>query len=314
MTKSSPAGSIDRAGDEQRIQSLVDRHLDLPGALLPMLHAIQDDFGYVPEQRRTGDRQGSESVASRGAWRDHLLPPLPQHPPGRHVVQVCRAEACQAAGAMALETHAKKCLGIDFHDTTADGAVTLEAVYCLGNCAVGPSLRVDDDIVGRVKPARFDDIIAAAGGGSMRCGSRSDWHRTRPACASMCRSTPVHCRSVRKRSPGHRHRGGKARGMPAAPDLRARRRHRSAVARRLPRARRPRRACERRSRCAAATSSRRSPTPACAAAAAPASRPASSGRPCSAPPAAQKYIVCNADEGDSGTFADRMLMEGDPFC
>jgi formate dehydrogenase subunit gamma len=83
-----------------------------------------------------------------------------QHPPGRHVVQICRAEACQAVGAMALEAHAKQCLGIDFHDTTADGAVTLEAVYCLGNCAVGPSLRVDDDIVGRVTPARFDEIVS----------------------------------------------------------------------------------------------------------------------------------------------------------
>jgi formate dehydrogenase subunit gamma len=160
MTKSSPAGSIDRAGDEQRIQSLVDRHLDLPGALLPMLHAIQDDFGYVPEHAVpviAGALNLSRAeVHGVITFYHHFR----QHPPGRHVVQVCRAEACQAAGAAALETHAKKCLGIDFHETTADGAVTLEAVYCLGNCALGPSLRVDDDIVGRVKPERFDDIIA----------------------------------------------------------------------------------------------------------------------------------------------------------
>jgi formate dehydrogenase subunit gamma len=81
-------------------------------------------------------------------------------PPGRHVVQVCRAESCQAQGGAALEAHAKHRLGVDFHGTSADGAVTLEAVYCLGNCACSPAIRVDDEIVGRVDAASFDEVIA----------------------------------------------------------------------------------------------------------------------------------------------------------
>ena len=148
------------AADGLRLQSVVDAHASLPGALLPMLHAIQDEFGHVPDQAvpviaRSLNLSRAE-VHGVITFYHHFR----SHAPGRHVVQVCRAEACQAVGAVALEAHAKKCLGIDFHETTADGAVTLEAVYCLGNCAVGPSLRVDDDIVGRVTPARFDEIIA----------------------------------------------------------------------------------------------------------------------------------------------------------
>lgn len=148
------------AADGLRLQSAVDAHASLPGALLPMLHAIQDEFGHVPDQAvpviaRSLNLSRAE-VHGVITFYHHFR----NHAPGRHVVQVCRAEACQAVGAVALEAHAKKCLGIDFHETTADGAVTLEAVYCLGNCAVGPSLRVDDDIVGRVTPERFDEIVA----------------------------------------------------------------------------------------------------------------------------------------------------------
>ena len=148
------------AADGLRLQSVVDAHASLPGALLPMLHAIQDEFGHVPDQAvpviaRSLNLSRAE-VHGVITFYHHFR----SHAPGRHVVQVCRAEACQAVGAVALEAHAKTCLGIDFHETTADGAVTLEAVYCLGNCAVSPSLRIDDDIVGRVTPARFDEIIA----------------------------------------------------------------------------------------------------------------------------------------------------------
>src|SRR5581483_8866125 len=83
-------------------------------------------------------------------------------PPGRHVVHVCRAEACQSVGAAALEAHAKKSLGIDFHQTTADGAISLEPVYCLGNCSLGPSVMVDQQLQGRVSLQRFDELMAQA--------------------------------------------------------------------------------------------------------------------------------------------------------
>jgi len=146
--------------DGRQLQSLVDRHAHLPGALLPMLHAIQDEFGHVPEQAVPVIAKGLNLSRAEVHGVITFYHHFRSHAPGRHVVQVCRAEACQSVGAVALEAHAKKCLGIDFHETTADGAVTLEAVYCLGNCAVGPSLRVDDDIVGRVTPERFDEIVA----------------------------------------------------------------------------------------------------------------------------------------------------------
>ena len=87
-------------------------------------------------------------------------------PAARHVLQICRAEACQAMGARALEAHARKRLGIDYGGTTADGAITLEPVYCLGNCACSPSVRLDDEIHARVDAARLDELLAGLGAGA----------------------------------------------------------------------------------------------------------------------------------------------------
>ena len=81
--------------------------------------------------------------------------------PGEQVLQLCRAEACQAMGARELEAHARRTLGIDFGQTTLDGRITLEPVYCLGNCACSPSIRIDDDLHARVTPARLDELLAA---------------------------------------------------------------------------------------------------------------------------------------------------------
>ncbi len=141
------------------LSALIDAHRTRPGATLPMLHAIQDSFGYVPDDAlpliagvlnlSRAEVQGAVS----------FYPHFRRTPPGRHVVQICRAESCLAMGAEALEAHVKAQLGVDFHETTADGAVTLEPVYCLGNCACSPAMRVDDNIVGRVSAHRFDAIV-----------------------------------------------------------------------------------------------------------------------------------------------------------
>ena len=82
-------------------------------------------------------------------------------PPGRHVVQVCRAEACQACGAEALLAHAERVLGCERHHTRADGAVTLEPVYCLGLCASSPAMRIDDRVHARLTPERLEQLLAA---------------------------------------------------------------------------------------------------------------------------------------------------------
>lgn len=144
------------------IAALIAKHQQQPGALLPLLHAIQDTVGYIPESCYSAISKAlSLSVAEvHGVvtFYHHFR----THKPGRHVMQICRAESCQAMGSEALEAHAKQCLGIDYHETTADGAITLEPVYCLGNCALSPSVMIDEEVYGRVSPAALDTLIAEA--------------------------------------------------------------------------------------------------------------------------------------------------------
>ncbi len=140
-------------------RAIIDELKHKPGALLPILHAIQDRFAHIPEEAvaliAPALRLSRAEVHGVISFYHHFR----TRAPGRHVVEVCRAEACQAQGSRALEAHAKAALGIDYHDTSADRAVTLEPVYCLGNCACGPSVRVGDEIHARMTPARFDALI-----------------------------------------------------------------------------------------------------------------------------------------------------------
>ena len=144
------------------INALIAKHQNQPGALLPLLHAIQDTIGFVPEDAYLPISKAlSLSVAEvHGVvtFYHHFR----SHKPGRHIMQICRAESCQAMGSEALEAHAKKCLGIDYHQTTQDEAITLEPIYCLGNCALSPSVMVDDEVYGRVSAADLDALIAEA--------------------------------------------------------------------------------------------------------------------------------------------------------
>jgi len=132
----------------------------LPGALLPILHAVQDRLTFVPKDAvPLIARELNLSVAEvHGvvSFYHYFL----QEKPGRVRVHLCRAEACQARGSVALEAHAKAKLGIEYHGTTSDGAITLEPVYCLGNCALGPSLMIDHELHGRVTAERFDALMA----------------------------------------------------------------------------------------------------------------------------------------------------------
>ena len=143
----------------QRIEQSIERCRDLPGALLPMLHAIQDSYGYVPDEALPMIASALNLSRAEIQGVVSFYPHFRRSPPGRHIVQICRAESCLAMGGQALEAHVKAQLGIDFHQTTADGAVTLEPVYCLGNCACSPAMRVDDDIFGRVSARRFDTLV-----------------------------------------------------------------------------------------------------------------------------------------------------------
>lgn len=151
MTKETPSA----AG----LAALIAARRELPGATLPILHAIQDTYGYVPDEALTMIASALNLSRAEVQGVVSFYHHFRRTPPGRHIVQVCRAESCLAMGAEALEAHVKAKLGVDFHETTADGAVTLEPVYCLGNCACSPAMRIDDDILGRMNGQRFDAVL-----------------------------------------------------------------------------------------------------------------------------------------------------------
>jgi formate dehydrogenase subunit gamma len=159
--KLEPASNLS-AAERAAVLSACTRLKELPGALLPILHAVQEALRFVPKDAvPLIAKELNLSIAEvHGvvSFYHYFL----QERPGRHVVHVCRAEACQALGSVALEAHAKAALGIDYHATTRDGAITLEPVYCLGNCALGPSVMIDEKLQGRVTPQRFDALIAEA--------------------------------------------------------------------------------------------------------------------------------------------------------
>jgi formate dehydrogenase subunit gamma len=147
--------------DEARVLEIVGRHRHRDGPLIEILHAVQAEFGCVPA--------GAVPVIARALNLSraevHGVVTFYHHfrskAPGRHVLQICRAESCQAAGGRAIERHAAKRLGIGFGETTPDGHFTLEAVYCLGLCACSPAAMLDEDVHGRLTPERLDALIDA---------------------------------------------------------------------------------------------------------------------------------------------------------
>jgi formate dehydrogenase subunit gamma len=148
------------ADERSAVESACERLHALPGALLPILHAVQESLGHVPKDAVPLIARALNLSLAEVHGVLSFYHYFRKEPCGRHVVHVCRAEACQSVGAVALEAHAKRSLGVDFHGTTADGAITLEPVYCLGNCALGPSIMIDEQLQGRVSIRRFDALMA----------------------------------------------------------------------------------------------------------------------------------------------------------
>jgi formate dehydrogenase subunit gamma len=146
------------------VKAALDANRSRPGALLPVFHAIQERLGYVPAESVPLIAHALNQTRAEVHGVVSFYHYFRSTPPGRRLVQICRAEACQALGARALEAHAKRSLGIDFHQTTADGAITLEPVYCLGNCGCGPSVLIGaDELHARVTPEKFDALMRDAG-------------------------------------------------------------------------------------------------------------------------------------------------------
>ena len=127
---------------------------------MPVLHAVQERLGYIPAEAVPLIARGLNLSRAEVHGVISFYHDFHTHRPGRTVIRVCRAESCQAMGAVALAAHIQARLGIDFGQTSANGDFTLEPVYCLGNCACSPAILVGDDLFGRVDSQRFDEILS----------------------------------------------------------------------------------------------------------------------------------------------------------
>ena len=143
-----------------QIEKIIGRYRGQPGPLLIVLHAIQEEFGYIPEEAEpvVADGLNLSRAEVHGVVTFYHF--FRHHPPGRHVVQICQAESCKSMNSDKLTEHARRALGIEMNQTTPDGQFTLEPVYCLGNCACSPAMMVDGQIYGRLTNARFDAVLA----------------------------------------------------------------------------------------------------------------------------------------------------------
>jgi formate dehydrogenase subunit gamma len=154
--------------DEAFAKSLIADHLHLEGPMLPILHALQNEFGCVDEAAipllaDALNISKAEVLGTITFYHDFR-----HKPAGKRVIKLCRAEACQALGCEELVTHAKSHHQLPIDTTSADGSVTLETVYCLGNCALGPAALVDGELVGRLNSSTLSALIAEAGSESGR--------------------------------------------------------------------------------------------------------------------------------------------------
>jgi formate dehydrogenase subunit gamma len=158
MPSSQPAGAL-----ATRIGEIAAAHAGREGALLPILHEVQATFGHVPEAAVPVIAAALNLSRAEVHGVVTFYHDFRRAPAGRHVVRLCRAEACQAVGGAALAEGALGRLGIGWGDTTRGGAVTVEAVYCLGLCACGPAALVDGRPVGRLDADGLAAILAECG-------------------------------------------------------------------------------------------------------------------------------------------------------
>ncbi|MBN9005897.1 MAG: formate dehydrogenase subunit gamma [Rhizobiales bacterium] len=148
--------------DAQRATEIIAEYRSVEGPTVVILHALQHVFGYVPEPAipMIASALNLSRAEVHGVFT--FYHDFRKEPAGRHVLKLCRAEACQSAGGNALAARAEAKLGVSIGNTTADERVTLEPVYCLGLCATAPSAMLDGRVVGRLDEARLDALVAEA--------------------------------------------------------------------------------------------------------------------------------------------------------
>ena len=150
---------LDSVQTTERVAEILNRHRGMEGALLPILHAIQAEFGHVPQAALPIIAQDLNLSKAEVHGVMSFYHDFREKPAGTHVLKLCRAESCKSVGADRVADHARRALGIDWHETTKDGKITLEPVFCLGLCACGPAAIVDGKLVGRVDETKLTQII-----------------------------------------------------------------------------------------------------------------------------------------------------------
>lgn len=136
------------------------RYGNKPDALIEILHDLQDELGFIPEAALPALAKSLNLSRAEVHGVVTFYHDFHRHPTGRHVIKVCRAEACQSMGADELVRNIRKSLKVALGETTSDGAITVEAAYCLGNCALSPAIMVDGKLLGRVDEAKFNAVVA----------------------------------------------------------------------------------------------------------------------------------------------------------
>ncbi|HWA45332.1 MAG TPA: formate dehydrogenase subunit gamma [Hypericibacter adhaerens] len=143
-----------------RAAELIEQYRSQAGPCLPILHALQEEFGHVPSEAVPMVAEALNLSRAEVHGVVSFYHEFRRTPPGRHVLKLCRAEACQSVGTDRLAAEVKAHFGIGFHETTADGKLTLEPVFCLGNCACGPAAMLDDRVLGRVDLKKIEQHLA----------------------------------------------------------------------------------------------------------------------------------------------------------
>ena len=143
-----------------RTAAIIDGMKDLEGPLLPILHGVQEEFGHVPQEALEVIAKALNLSKAEVYGVVTFYHDFRREPTGRHVLKLCRAEACQSMGGDALHEKLQRLLGIGFGETAKDGSVTLEAVYCLGLCACSPSAMLDGEVIGRLDETRIAELAA----------------------------------------------------------------------------------------------------------------------------------------------------------
>ena len=154
-----PLQAATPAPGEDEILAVIAAHRDMEGPLLPILHGLQASFGYVPQAAIPLVAEALNQTRAEIHGVASFYHDFREAPAGRRVLRLCRAEACQAVGSEAAAAEVLARLGVDWHGTTADGAVTVEPVYCLGLCACGPAAELDGALIGRADPQRIADAL-----------------------------------------------------------------------------------------------------------------------------------------------------------